>query len=77
MPTRTGVQEMTEWEWGVVVRLELDDLLLLRMIELFLPTQLAVSPLARKKNSLDSQLLLNLKSPRTISVSVTMIINAT
>src|ERR1700740_3319102 len=40
MPMKTGVQEMTEWR-GVVVRLELDDLL--RMIERFLPTQLTVS----------------------------------
>jgi hypothetical protein len=74
IPMKTGVQEMTE----VVVRLELDDLL--RMIERFLPTQLTVSPLAWKKNSLDSQLpprIFLLKSPRTISVSVTMTINIT
>jgi hypothetical protein len=65
---------------GVVVRLELDDLLPLRMVERFLPTQLTVFPLAWKKNSLDSQLLPRiflLKSPRTISVSVTMTINIT
>lgn len=68
---------MTEWEREVVVRLELDDLLLPRMIELFLPTQLTVSPFPWKKNSLDSQLLLRIslpKSPRTISVRVTMTI---
>ena len=80
MPMRTKVQDMMEWEREVVVQLELDDLLLPRMIERFLPTQLTVSPLAWKKNSLDSQLLLRiflLKSPRTIFVSVTMTIKAT
>jgi hypothetical protein len=77
---RMNVQDMMEWEREVVVQLELDDLLLPRMFDRFLPTQLTVSPLAWKKNSRDSPLPLNnflQKSPRKISVSVPTIIKAT
>jgi hypothetical protein len=80
MSMKTKFQEMTAWERELVIRLELDGLLVPHMIEHFLQPLLTVSPLAWKKNSLGSQAplrIFHLISPRTSSVNVTMTINTT